>query len=392
MARSAVKVYWDRKKLVDRRGHGAVEFQVYLGRGERKFYSIALATPMEWVRMKNSKDFLREVQKYEDIIEEMRTSGEAMTIANLDARLEVADVVKNARKTSQTKDGFDLSESFLEFVRDFQTQENVTKQTMKHKRVVLRSIENFGLLRTFEDLTPANIMAYDRWLHNGVRTDVTIATYHKYTRYYINVLRMEERIPSDPYAHVKIRKGESKMRMPLTEEEVIKVAHFQTERPRLERARDLFVFMSYTGLSYIDTQNFDFKKMAKWVEEDGLWYIDGKRTKTKTAFFTPILPAALEVLKRYDNKLPKVSNQKLNEALHIIEERLEISNPMTCHIARHSFATMCLSYGFSIEEVSKMLGHTNIKTTQRYAKVLNTSIRKRSSQIAKMMGQVQAAL
>ena len=385
MKKDAVTVVFDRKKRVPKCGKGKVEIRVYLNRLERKHFIVGEATPFTWEAVAKRAEVRMEMDRYQKIIDAMEAFGEEMTLDNFNAHLGLVQAVPDIIPGNYFN-GYNLEDSFIEYIRDFQTQENVTKATMKHKRCVLRSLENFGRIQSFADLTPANIMAYDRYLHDGIRTDVTIATYHKYTHYYINILLMEERIPRDPYAHVKIKKGESKVRQPLTEAELIRVRDAKLEREKLDRVRDLFIFMAYTGLSYIDTQAFDFKKMAVYDEQSGMYFIDGKRLKTKTKFFTPILEPAMNVLKKYDYQLPKISNQKANDHLHTIEEKLGITKPMTCHIARHSFATLCLNHGAGMENVSKMLGHTNIKTTQRYAKVLQSSIIQHSSMLASVIG------
>lgn len=73
---------------------------------------------------------------------------------------------------------------------------------------------------------------------------------------------------------------------------------------------------------------------------------------------------------KYDYKLPKVSNQKMNNYLKEIAPICGISKLLTSHIGRHTFATtICLGHGVPIETVSKMLGHTSISTTQIYAKI-----------------------
>ena len=96
--------------------------------------------------------------------------------------------------------------------------------------------------------------------------------------------------------------------------------------------------------------------------------------KTGSKFFTPILPPAMAVLKKYDKKLPVISNQKMNDYLHLIQADLKINKEITCHIARHSFATLMLTYGIPMEQVQRMLGHKNITTTQIYGKILKKSV------------------
>ena len=93
----------------------------------------------------------------------------------------------------------------------------------------------------------------------------------------------------------------------------------------------------------------------------------------------------MEVLKKYNNKLPHISNQKANDYLHLIEVICEIHKPLTTHVARHSFATLALSYDIPIEDVARMMGHTNIKTTQIYAKILKSTIERHAGNLASLI-------
>ncbi len=110
-----------------------------------------------------------------------------------------------------------------------------------------------------------------------------------------------------------------------------------------------------------------------------MYYIDGSRIKTETKFFTPILSPAMAVLKKYDYQLPKISNQKANDYLHVIQMEMHFRQKLTFHVARHSFATLALSHDVPIENVARMLGHQDIKTTQIYAKILRTSIERHAT-------------
>ena len=106
----------------------------------------------------------------------------------------------------------------------------------------------------------------------------------------------------------------------------------------------------------------------------------GKREKTGVNFNIPLLDIAKEILDKYagtlpDEKvLPVLSNQKMNAYLKEIGTICEIEKELTYHLARHTFATLTLSKGVSIESVSKMLGHSNIKTTQIYAKITDAKV------------------
>ena len=173
-------------------------------------------------------------------------------------------------------------------------------------------------------------------------------------------------------------RGKCKERQPLLESELQKMRKAELNT-KLDRVRDLFIFSAYTGLAFCDTQAFDFEKMT--VKEGDMTFIDGSRIKTDTKFFTPILFPAMEVLKKYDYQLPKITNQKANDYLHLIQNLLGIKKPLTFHVARHSFATLALAHDIPIENVARMLGHEDIRTTQIYAKVLRTTIERHASNL-----------
>ena len=193
------------------------------------------------------------------------------------------------------------------------------------------------------------------------------------------MLKLCEMIEKDPYEYCKINRGRSKPRVPLNEEELIKLRRAKLGA-KLGRARDLFIFASYTGLSFADVMLFDFEKMTQKKGE--IYYIDSERLKTGTNFFTPILKPAMDVLIKYRFKLPRITNQKANDYLHLIEEKLGFTKNLTFHLARHSFATLALAHDVPIEDVARMLGHKDIKVTQIYCKILNTTVQRHSEALA----------
>jgi len=126
---------------------------------------------------------------------------------------------------------------------------------------------------------------------------------------------------------------------------------------------------------------------------DGEKWIFTSRQKTDTSSRIPLLPAALKIIEKYEghpqceNKgllLPVLSNQKMNAYLKEIADLCGIKKLLTFHLARHTFATtVTLSNGVPIETVSKMLGHTAIKTTQHYAKILDVKVSQDMAQLKK---------
>lgn len=144
----------------------------------------------------------------------------------------------------------------------------------------------------------------------------------------------------------------------------------------------MFHFGCYTGLAYIDLVNLTPDNIVKGM--DGGPWIATHREKTDTAVRVPLLPQARELMERYSGHpmavsrgrvFPVISNQRMNGYLKEIADLCEITKTLTFHIARHTFATtVTLSNGVPIESVSKMLGHASIRTTQIYAKVVESKL------------------
>ncbi|RAJ04079.1 site-specific recombinase XerD [Chitinophaga skermanii] len=175
----------------------------------------------------------------------------------------------------------------------------------------------------------------------------------------------------------------------LTNEDLSKIEAKHISNARLCRVRDIFLFSCYTGLAYADVSQLKPANIVTGV--DGEKWINTFRQKTNVRTSVPLLPKALSILTPYlENAaaeiFPIISNQKINAYLKEIGDICDISKKLTFHLARHTFATtITLSNGVPIESVSKLLGHTNLKTTQVYAKVVDTKISQDMQQLKSIL-------
>ena len=163
----------------------------------------------------------------------------------------------------------------------------------------------------------------------------------------------------------------------LLESEVKKLLSKKFTVKRLEEVRDIFVFQCFTGIAYIDVANLTIDNIIEG--ENGEKWIRLYRQKSSVQANVPLLEIPQIILEKYNGKndeklLPMHTNQKMNSYLKEIADLCGIKKRLTTHCGRHTYATIMLTKGVSIESVSKMLGHTNITTTQIYAKVLNQKI------------------
>lgn len=378
------KVYaravFDRKKEIAKKGLGKVEIRIVFSPSQQKCVTIAKCSALEWRAFKNSPELQMRVAMYNDIANQMAKHGEEMTLDNLNAHLEIQDTRTEKKKK---KDALSSPTGFIDFMRDCIKKEKNAPATLSRKEQVIAYLEKFGRIKRFCDVHEYNLVRFNKWLDDGTRETVSIYNYHKVLRKYTRLAFEEDLISSNPYKSPKCRfpQGKNKVRKPLLEEELLRIRNLDGLMKYEEHARDLFIFLAYTGLSYADSQKFDFETMTELV--DDTYHIDGTRVKTGSSFFTPILPPAMEVLEKYDYKVPKMTNQKLNEWLKHIKRYAKINKPLTSHVGRHSFATLCLSYDIPIEDVSRMLGHTKIETTRIYAKILQTTIAKHGNALSK---------
>jgi site-specific recombinase XerD len=166
----------------------------------------------------------------------------------------------------------------------------------------------------------------------------------------------------------------------LTKDELEKIEAKEFSTDRLNRVKDIFLFSCYTGYAPVDVQKLTKKHVIK-DSEDAYW-IKTNRAKTNVKANVSILPPVKRIIAKYalfdgDKLLPKISNQKINEYLKEIADLCQIDKKLTHYVARHTFATtITLGNGVSIENVSKMMGHTTIRMTQHYAKVLDSNVKK----------------
>ncbi|PRZ26071.1 site-specific integrase [Flavobacterium granuli] len=185
----------------------------------------------------------------------------------------------------------------------------------------------------------------------------------------------------DPFVNYK-GKVKEVVREFLNEDEIESMIKKEFVSERLDLVRDIFVFSCFTGLAYIDVKQLTKSNISLGI--DGDKWIFKNRQKTDTTSRIPLLPTAQLIIDKYadypvcknENRLlPILSNQKMNAYLKEIADVCGIKKELTFHIARHTFATtVTLSNGVPLETVSKMLGHTNLKTTQHYAKILDKKI------------------
>lgn len=220
----------------------------------------------------------------------------------------------------------------------------------------------------------------------------TVVRYMKCLKKITNLARANDWMAKDPFLGIRFHEKEV-VREFLTMDELQTIYRKEFPLERLTLVRDVFIFAAFTGLAFIDVQQLAPEHIVR--DNNGNLWIRKPRQKTKNICNIPLLDIPQEILRKYADHptcrkkgvlLPVPCNQKMNSYLKEIADICMIRKNLTTHCARHSYATsVCLANGVSLENVAKMLGHSNIKMTQHYARVLDSSI-------LRDMNQVQAAL
>lgn len=178
-------------------------------------------------------------------------------------------------------------------------------------------------------------------------------------------------IPRNPFAQFHISPN-VKEREYLTEDEIKTILSHEFESPTLTLVRDLFVFACFTALSFVDMKELTTDEI---VEVNGEKWIVGKRHKTNVPFQVKLLDIPLQIIERYKHlskdKLVfgEINYWTMCKQLKRVIKECGIEKQISYHCARHTFGTLALTKGMPIESVSRVLGHTNIVTTQIYAKI-----------------------
>ncbi len=364
-----MRFVFDRKHVATKNKKGLVQIEV-TSEGKRKWIGTSVKLYADqWNEKKKVVNSVHSIQlnamldgmmsKLNDFILDLFRNDQQFDFEKLNAFLEKSN----------------HSDSFIDFVRTrIEDRADLEESTRKQHRTLLQSLEKFGKINYMDDLTKANITLYDEFLHQQGISQPTIYNYHKRLKRYLHEAMKFGLLDADPYIGLHFERGKFEKRKYLTEEELKMIRTCKINMPSIDRVRDLFLFQCYTGLAYADFEKFDFGKDVE--EKNGKYIVADRRKKTNEDYKIVLLTPAIEILKKYDYKLPVISNQQYNIMLKVVAQYAGIDKNITTHMGRHTFAVFALNNGVSIEIVSKMLGHTNIRTTQIYAKVLNSEVEK----------------
>ena len=238
------------------------------------------------------------------------------------------------------------------------------KQKYKREDLFLREL-NLSFIQSFH-----TFLKIDKGMAQNSSTK-----HLKLLKKIINLAVANSYITYNPFATYKVEREPVEIDF-LDEEELRKIINFDTPLPRLERAKDMFLFGCFTGLAYIDIKTLAPEHFEK--DSAGRIWIKKRRVKTGVLSRIPLLPIAKLILDKYkggEKLLPIQDPADINKYLKDIAILCGIKKRICFHTSRHTFAsTVTLANNISLEVVSKMLGHTNTRMTTHYAKLIDKCI------------------
>lgn len=364
-----VTFIYDRRKTASSTKKAAVELRITYN-SKQKFISTGiLLYPNQWKKgiITNCPDAIQISQTLDKLLTDVR-----QIILNMIEENNI-DISTIPEKLENKRKGILTLEEFFKQRAEVRKYNLELDSKLRYDRFI-KFFFAWGKITTFEDLTDLNIIDYDKHLAQlNLKRSTIWNNYHRFLNSFILDAISEGLISRNPYKWTNIeRRRIDSIDKCLTPEEFRRVKNTPMRTESLSRVRDLFVFQTYTCLRYSDLARFD---AALIKEIKGMKVYIRKAKKTKKPFTVPMLSPALNILEKYDNKLPIISNVKYNEYLKVVAQMAGIDKPISTHWARHTGATLLINEGVVPQIIKKICGHSTTKITEQiYAKLLDETV------------------
>ena len=398
-------VFYLRSNYVNKEGKTSVMLRIYLNNERLSLGSTGISVKSsQWDKEKERI----KGRTTEALNTNLQLDNIASGLQSIFRRIEMSDVVSLERIKSEflgKKEEIDtLMQLFEKHNGDVAKQVGVSvgKATLQKYNVCKRHFSEF-LEKQYKrsdlkltELTYVVIREFDLYLRTEVGQNPNTATKTMKTFKTITLLGQKMGVLlHDPFMNHRFH-IEPINRGFLTDEEILLIANKDLSISRLELVRDIFIFSCFTGLAYIDVSNLTPDHIVTLGDKQ---WIMTQRQKTSVETNVLLLDIPKAIIAKYGGKtyrngklFPMLTNQKTNSYLKEIADICGIKKNLTFHLARHTFATMSLSKGVPMESVSKMLGHTNIRTTQIYARITNKKIEHDMEELADKLDKFNDAM
>lgn len=346
--------FYCRKAKTDKQGLAPLELSIIIN-GERKFMNLPMKfPPKEFNKKKQPTQIVQITENYRTKINNIVNE---LLINNLPI---TANAIKELIRTGGIKTRT-VEYIFLEYFKILKEKNNL--ETSRKYRIAMENcFEVIDKNREIITIKNKDILLLQQYLLNKYKESTAGAMLTKIKTVF-TFAKDNDYLKINPFQNIKISKGYTEVKY-LTENEIKRLQNLDVkDTPYLQRTKDLLLFQLFGGgFSYCDLIKFDVNNINII---NGNYLYKSKRQKTGIEFKTIILPEAIEILDKYNNKLPIITNQKLNQYAKELAKLANINQNITSHLMRKSFATLLINKGISIETIAKCLGHSNTTITQK---------------------------
>lgn len=341
-------------------GRASVELSIILN-GERRFINLPFKEdPNVFNKKRKSVELENRLglwrNKVNTVIDELLEEGVALT----------TDTIREALRTGGVK-SYTVNNMFMDFMKVIKTRGITNGSLRKYELTKELFISFLGGDKQLNLINTNHIIDFYLYLNNKYQTNSSASYMAKLKSVFAYAVD-NGKLRKMPFAGIQIKRERKQIEY-LTNGEIEKIKTTKMSTDALERIKDIFLVQMFSGLSFIDLENL---KHTDIKQKGDIYYICKERQKTKVKYTAVLIEDAIDILKKYDYKLPIISNQKTNSGLKAIARECGINKNVYTHLARKTYGHILLERGVRIEAVAKALGHTEIKTTQRYYAELQT--------------------
>lgn len=345
--------FYCRMSKVTKNGTAPIELSIILN-GERKFINLPIKeNPDIFNKKRKPKELENRIalwrNKINNIIDELLEEGIVLT----------AETIREAIRTGGVK-SYTTSDMFNDYLKLIRTR-GITKGSYRKYELTRELFLGYIGDKQISTVNTSHIIDFYNHLNISYQMNSSASYMAKLKTFFIYAIERGH-LRKNPFSGIQIKR-EKKPIDYLTTEDIEKIKNTPLSTTALERIRDIFLVQLYSGLSFIDLEHLraeDIKQL------NDVYYISKERQKTKVKYTAVLIEDAIDILKKYNYKLPIISNQKTNSALKAIARECGIDKNIYTHLARKTYGHILLNKGVRLETVAKALGHSNTKTTQKY--------------------------
>lgn len=377
MRTTASLQFYCRQSKATKNGLAPIEVSLIIN-GSRVFINLPRKEyPQEFKRLTEQKrnnplkDYLFEVRsKFNEVQTDMMRNNIPLT----------ADALKDYFKTGGVKP-YTLDDLWTDYLRIQAQRVDKTITKMSYDKYVSARNTMYGYVSKDAELTTITPSTIQNILVNlqSKYKEGTVCSIMTKIKTVITFGKDNGKITINPFQGIKYGRGKQDIEY-LTEEEISCIVNKEIGIERLDKIRDLAVFQIASGLAYIDTQTLQPEDIH--YDEEGTCYIYKGRKKTGVEYTAVVFPEGVKILHKYNNQLPRITNQRYNGYLKEIQTITGIDKSLHTHLFRKTYGTRLLNRGVRLETVSKCLGHSSTQITQMaYSKLLKSTIIKEVKQV-----------